>query len=91
MGLGYLAIATHTLGVHQFGILILIHIYVVVIREFTSFSTSHSVIRYGAACLKDNNRDHFQSLIKFTLLLDMGSAIIGTLIAVLFIVFSFVG
>ena len=82
LGLAYLALATRALGVHYFGVLILIHAYVVVVRDFSAFKTSQCIVRYGAICLQNKTPEHFQQLFKFTLLLEIGSAAIGALIAI---------
>ncbi len=81
-GLGYLALSAQALGADRFGVLILVHTYTVVIREFVSFKSWQAVIRYGANCLSRDNRQAFQRLVKFTMLLDVGSSIFGVLIGI---------
>ena len=54
VGLLYLALATRALGVHDFGVLILIHAYTVAVRDFVTLKTSQCVVRYGAICLETN-------------------------------------
>jgi len=83
VGLIYLALATHSLGAHSFGILVLIHAYVTAIRDFTTFKSAQSIVRYGAIYLKNNDKESFQKLIKFTTLLDIGCCLCGTLISIL--------
>lgn len=78
VGLLYLALATRALGAHDFGVLILIHAYVVAVRDFVTLKTSQSVVRYGAICLEKNARADFQKLIKFTTLLDLSFCAAGT-------------
>ena len=83
VGLLYLALATRALGAHDFGVLILIHAYVVAVRDFVTLKTSQSVVRYGAICLEKNARTDFQKLVKFTTLLDLGFCAAGTVAGML--------
>ena len=83
VGLAYLALATRALGVHNFGVLILIHAYTAAIRDLVTLKTSQCVVRYGALCLERNSRADFQKLVKFTLLLDLGFCVLGTLVGML--------
>ena len=83
VGLSYLALATHSLGAYNFGILILIHAYATAIRDLITLKTAQCVVRYGAICLGNNARENFQNLIKFTTLLDIGFCVVGTLVGIL--------
>ena len=83
VGLIYLALATRALGAHDFGVLILIHAYAVAVRDFITLKTSQCVVRYGALCLDNNAREDFQKLIKFTMLLDLGFCVAGTVAGML--------
>ena len=83
VGLLYLALATRALGVHNFGVLILIHAYAVAVRDFVTLKTSQCVVRYGAICLESNKEEDFQKLVKFTMLLDIGFCVAATLVGIL--------
>lgn len=80
--LAALALTARGLGPELFGVLVLIQTYVLLIAGLAKFQSSQAVIHYGAKCLEDGRRGDFQGLIKFTLLLDLGSAVIGTAMAV---------
>jgi len=82
-GLVYLALAARALGTHDFGVLVLIHSYVVVSREVFSFKSFQTVIRYGAELIANTDTAGFQHLLKFTTVLDVGGALFATLIAIL--------
>ncbi|NIR61013.1 MAG: lipopolysaccharide biosynthesis protein, partial [Gammaproteobacteria bacterium] len=41
-----------------------------------------TVIHYGARCLEEGRRTDLQRLVKFTLLLDVAGAVVGTVLAV---------
>ncbi|MFQ5468325.1 MAG: lipopolysaccharide biosynthesis protein, partial [Kiloniellaceae bacterium] len=74
------AITARALEPASFGILIVILTYARLIAGLTKFQSWQAVIRYGAGCLEQDRRDDFQGLIKFTALLDVGSAIVGAAI-----------
>jgi O-antigen/teichoic acid export membrane protein len=77
------ALAARGLGVEQFGVLALVSTFIQAIERFVSFQTWQPIIKYGAP-LKDAGRlDDLKSLIKFGVLLDLGAAVVGFLIAVL--------
>ncbi len=78
--LGTLSLAAHGLGIEQFGILVLLQTYVLVITALTTFQSWQAVIRYGANCLEHNNTPALQGLIKFTTLLDVVGVIVGSLV-----------
>ncbi len=79
--LGTLSLAAHSLGVEEFGILVLVQSYVLVITALTTFQSWQAVIRYGAACLDSNNTFALQALVKFTTLLDVVGVVLGSLVA----------
>jgi len=72
------------LGPEQFGTLVLIHTYVLVVAGVVKFRSWQAVIRYGAGCLAPERKGDFQKLLKFTTLLDFGSGIVGALVAFAF-------
>lgn len=80
LGLAYLALAAHALGAHGLGLLILINTYTIVLRELFTFKSWQALIRYGADYLEENRHEEMQSLLKFSLLLDVfGIAVATTL------------
>lgn len=81
LGLGYLSLAAHGLGLEQFGILILIQTYVQVIIGLSTFHSWQAVIKYGAITIDSKDIRGFQKLISFTTFLDIAGVIIGTIIA----------
>ncbi|MEL6854184.1 MAG: lipopolysaccharide biosynthesis protein [Cyanobacteria bacterium J06607_13] len=82
-GLGYLSLATHSLGVEGFGTLILIQTYVEIVDGLTTFQSWQAVIRYGAICLEVEDVAGFQQLLKVTTLLDVLGSVVGVGVAVL--------
>ena len=82
-GLGYLSLATHSLGIELFGTLVMVQTYIRVITGLTTFQSWQAVIRYGAICLQKQDKAAFQQLIKLTTLLDVLGVVAGGAIAVL--------
>lgn len=81
LGLAYLSLAAHGLGVTEFGILVLVQTYVQVITGLSTFHSWQAVIRYGAISVEKDDTPAFQTLISFTTMLDIGGVVIGALIA----------
>jgi O-antigen/teichoic acid export membrane protein len=80
LGLATLSLMAHGLGAGNFGLVILVQTYVLVITGLATFQSWQALIRYGAIALKNNDRVGFQNLIKFTALLDLAGVIIGVLV-----------
>lgn len=87
LGLFYLAMAGRSLGASQLGALILIHSTAVAFREIASFKSWQPLIRYGATYLMTDDRDRFHSLLRLTLALDVGGAVVGSLSSAAFVFF----
>lgn len=81
--LAYLAIAAHALGASEFGIIVLIHSYMVLLTRLISFKSFQSIVKYGADSLQRNDQHAFQCLIKFTLCLDFASACLGVAVGII--------
>ena len=81
LGLGYLSLAAHGLGLEEFGLLILIQTYVQVVIGLTTFHSWQAVIKYGAETINSNDIKGFQKLISFTTLLDIMGVLTGTTLA----------
>ncbi len=82
-GLGYLAIAARALGPEVFGTLILVHTYVLLIIGIVNFKSWQALIRYGAGYAEAGRQGEFHSLLSFTSMLDVASAVLGVVVAVL--------
>lgn len=82
IGLAGMALMARTLGPGEFGIFVLMTTYVSLIDRLLNFQSWQAVIKYGASYIGRNDIAGFAPIIKFTGLLDIGSAIAGTLVAV---------
>ena len=81
VSVAYLAVAARTLGPAQFGAFALILTYAQLVANFVQFQSWKGVIRYGALHVTAERPDRLERLFGFTATLDFGSAIIGSLIA----------
>ena len=80
LGLATLSLSARGLGLEQFGIFVLLQTYVQVIMALATFQSWQAVIRYGAICIEKNDVPAFQSLVKFTTLLDVAGVVVGSAI-----------
>jgi len=80
LGLGTLSLMAHGLGAGNFGLVILVQTYVLVITGLATFQSWQALIRYGAICLKNDDTAGFQNLLKFTTILDAGGVVVGVTI-----------
>ena len=81
VSIAYLSVAARTLGPAQFGAFALILTYAQLVANFVQFQSWKGVIRYGALHVTAERPDRLERLFGFTATLDFGSAIIGSLIA----------
>jgi len=80
--LAYLAIAARSLGPLGFGAFSLILAYGQIISALMQFQSWQGVIRYGALHLARENEPALARMLGFTAMLDIGSALLGALLAV---------
>ncbi len=83
LSLAYAALAVRALGIEAFGQLILIHTFVQAVSELVKFETWQPILRYGTPAIHENRIGDLQRLIKFSLVLDVASSVLGTGIAAL--------
>lgn len=88
LSLAYLAIVTRTLGVADFGRFALVLSAANVIKTLVSFDSWQIVVRYGQPHLASGNGDALNRVMRFCILIDLGSAGAGGLIAA-FIILAF--
>ncbi len=82
LSLAYLAVAARGLGVTAFGLLVLIHAFTQFVGEVVKFQSWQTVIHYGAGPLALGERARFQQVLRFTLVLDAASGIVGLVLGV---------
>lgn len=81
MSLVYLVIATHRLGATDYGVLVLVNAYAVLIGSLVAFSGFHGVVRYGALALARGDREGFARLVRFLALIELAFGAIAILVA----------
>jgi len=77
ISLGYLAIAARSLGTVEAGVLILINAFAMLVSDVVKFNSWQAVLHFGAPALADDRRDRLQQVVRFAILLDVISALIG--------------
>jgi O-antigen/teichoic acid export membrane protein len=82
LALAYLALAARGLGTHDFGLIVLIHSYMLLFTRIISFKSYNIIVKFGADYLELKKLFKFQKLIKFTFLLDFLSAVIGMVVGI---------
>ncbi|BBK30441.1 O-antigen/teichoic acid export membrane protein [Stella humosa] len=82
LSLAYMALAARTLGIEQFGVLILIHAFAQTVSEISKFQSWQAIIHYGTVPLREGRLGDFRRLLRFSLRLDLYSAIAGMLLGV---------
>ncbi len=83
VSLAYLTVTAKTLGVAQFGVLVLINLVVVTIGDLAIFPGWYAVIRFGIPGFKNAGSPEFRKLLSFATCLELCSGIAGVLIALL--------
>lgn len=81
LSLGYLAIATRTLGVTDFGRFSIIVGASQVLTVLIGFQTWQIIVRYGTAHHAAHDEDRLARLFRGCALLDAGTAVVGTALA----------
>lgn len=82
LSLGYMALAARSLGVAEFGVLVLINTLAQFIGDVVRFQSWQLVLQYGAEPLAQGRREDFQGVVRFALVLDAIGALVGVAIGV---------
>lgn len=67
----------------EFGLVILLHTYILVVRGAFNFRTFEAVVRYGIPYLESGQDKQLRSLLRTTMLIDFAAALVAMLIAML--------
>jgi O-antigen/teichoic acid export membrane protein len=65
----------------EFGLVILLHTYVLVVRGALNFRTFEAIVRFGIPLSEAGNQGELRSLLRSTMSIDVASAIVATVIA----------
>ncbi|MCK9306501.1 MAG: oligosaccharide flippase family protein [Methanoculleus sp.] len=82
LGLIAYAITARLLGPEQFGIFVLITTFVLIVDALVNFQSWSALIKYGTEALEERRPDLFMGVVKLCSLLDVATACIGTIIAI---------
>ena len=74
-------------GPETYGILVIGQTYMQMIDAIFNFQSWHGIIKYGNDAKIQNKKDHFLSIIKSGFIIDLTSAALGTVFAVIFLTF----
>jgi O-antigen/teichoic acid export membrane protein len=77
-----LALMANTLAPTEFGLVVLLHTYVLAIRGFLNFRTFEAVVKYGVPLQANGDSDSFRKLLRITSSVDVTSGIVATLLGV---------
>ncbi|QNT77604.1 lipopolysaccharide biosynthesis protein [Entomobacter blattae] len=80
-------LATGLLGIYDFGLLTMVYAFARLIGDVVEFQSWQTVIHYGYQPFKENHKEQFQRVIRFSLFLDVSSGIAGTLFGIFFGIF----
>ena len=70
MSLVYLVIVARTLGVRDYGVLVLVNGYAVFIGSLIAFSGFHGVVRYGALAVEAGDPERLARIVRFMALVE---------------------
>jgi len=82
LGLAYLAVAARALTPSDLGVLVLIHATAQLIGDLAKFQSWQTVLQYGAPALAEGRKRDFQGVVRFALILDGASALLGVTVGV---------
>jgi O-antigen/teichoic acid export membrane protein len=82
ISLGYLIIVTRALGAHNYGILVLVHSYVMLVSSIVTFSGWHVIVYYGTQALRDDDRSRLMKLVRSMAVIEFGLALVAIAIVI---------
>ena len=76
------AFMAHALPVEQFGLIVLLHTYVKVVKGFFNFNTYETIVKYGVPLQESGDEPKLKRLLRTTISIDFASTFLATLIGV---------
>ena len=83
ISLVYIALAARALGPMDYGVLVLVHTYVLAVGGIIEFPGWHAVVRYGAQALLSGDEQRLARLLKFAALLELACGLVAVIVAAL--------
>ena len=81
IGLVYLSLGARTLGPTDFGLLVSINFYVMLVGNFCVLQGWHTLVRYGSGDLIEKHPEDFIALWRYVARIEIGSGLVAMLIA----------
>ena len=72
----------NALSATEFGLVILLHTYVLAVRGFLNFRTYEAIVRFGVPLHENGENKNLKRLFRTTTLIDMSSGIVATLVGI---------
>jgi O-antigen/teichoic acid export membrane protein len=79
----YMVIAVRVLGPRDYGVLILVHTYVMMIGGLIEFPGWHAVVRYGAQAIEEGDEQRLLKLLRFAGLVELAGGAVAVASAAL--------
>ena len=76
------ALMAHALRATEFGLVILLHTYVLAIRGILNFRTYEAIVKFGVPLHENGENEGLKILFRTTTLIDLTSAIVATLLGI---------
>ena len=77
-----LALMANALSPIDFGLVVLLHTYVLAIRGLLNFRTYEAIVKYGVPLNENGDNDGFRRLLRITTSVDVISSIVATLVGI---------
>lgn len=71
----------NALSATEFGLVILLHTYILVVRGTLNFSTFETIVRFGIPLKDSGDQAGLRSLLRSTMIIDLAAAVLATAIA----------
>ncbi len=81
VSLGYLIIVARSLGAADYGVLILVHSYTMMVGTVIAFSGWNGVVRYGTIAAQDGDQDHLLRIVRLMAMVEAGFGFLAILVA----------
>jgi O-antigen/teichoic acid export membrane protein len=81
MSLVYLIIVARTLGVRDYGVLVLVNGYTMFIGSLIAFSGFHGVVRYGSLAVEASDPARLARIVRFMALVEMSFGLLAVVVA----------
>lgn len=83
LSLAFMAIAARALGAAELGVLVLIQAFGQFLGEVVKFQSWQTILHYGARPAAEGRVKDFQRVLRFTLVLDLASTVLGITVGVI--------